>query len=109
MTVAGGKLTTYRRIAAAALEAVGSGLDLGEAGVSPAPLPGPSTPRTPPILDSWPALAAATAARLARTYGSLAAEVLAPGQTDPALLEPLTPASTCSGPRSSTPASASGR
>ena len=29
--------------------------------------------------------------RLALTYGSLAAEVLAAGQTDPALLEPLTP------------------
>ena len=52
----------------------------------------PSTRRTRrAILDSWPALAAATAARLALTYGSLAAEVLAPGQTDPALLEPLAP------------------
>jgi glycerol-3-phosphate dehydrogenase len=92
VTVAGGKLTTYRRIAAAALDALSSTLDLGKVGVSPAPLPGAVDPvrAAVAILDSWPALAAGTAERLARTYGSLAAEVLAPAQTEPALLEPLT-------------------
>jgi glycerol-3-phosphate dehydrogenase len=93
VTVAGGKLTTYRRIAAAALEALSFTLDLGEVSVSPSPLPGAVDPvlAADAILDSWPALTAATAARLARTYGSLGAEVLAPAQTEPALLEPLAP------------------
>jgi glycerol-3-phosphate dehydrogenase len=93
VTVAGGKLTTYRRVAAAALQALSSQLDLGEVGVSPTPLPGAVDPAraAAAILDSWPALTSATAARLARTYGALAAEVLAPGQTEPALLEPLAP------------------
>jgi glycerol-3-phosphate dehydrogenase len=84
VSVAGGKLTTYRRIA---LEA------LGHAGVRriprrPRPLPGATG------LDriAWPVeLDSATRAHLLHLYGSLVTEVLAPAVEDPALLEPLVP------------------
>lgn len=84
VSVAGGKLTTYRRIA---LDALGQ---LGVRGVSrrPRPLPGAAG------LDriAWP-LELDTAARthLLHLYGSLAVDVLAPALDDPALLEPLVP------------------
>jgi glycerol-3-phosphate dehydrogenase len=84
LSVAGGKLTTYRRIA---LEA------LGHAGVRriprrPRPLPGATG------LDriAWPVeLDSPTRAHLLHLYGSLATEVLAPAVEDPSLLEPLVP------------------
>jgi len=84
VSVAGGKLTTYRRIA---LEA------LGQAGVRriprrPRPLPGATG------LDriAWPVeLDSATRAHLLHLYGSLVTEVLAPALEDPSLLEPLVP------------------
>ena len=93
VTVAGGKLTTHRRIAAAALDALAPELGLRSAGVSTSSLPGAVDPeeQAAAIVDSCPALEAATAARLARTYGALAAEVLSPARVDPALLEPLAP------------------
>jgi glycerol-3-phosphate dehydrogenase len=82
LSIAGGKLTTYRRIALDAL---------GHAGVRnldrrPRPLPGAAW------LDhvAWPAeLDPATQTHLLGLYGSLAAEVLAPAADDPTLLEPL--------------------
>jgi glycerol-3-phosphate dehydrogenase len=82
VTVAGGKLTTYRRIALAALA------QLGVRGISrrPRPLPGATG------LDSisWPAdLDVRTRAHLLHLYGSLAEEVLAPTAEDPSLLQPL--------------------
>jgi glycerol-3-phosphate dehydrogenase len=84
VSVAGGKLTTYRRIA---LEA------LGHAGVRriprrPRPLPGATG------LDriAWPVeLDSATRAHLLHLYGSLVTELLAPAVDDPSLLEPLVP------------------
>jgi glycerol-3-phosphate dehydrogenase len=84
VSVAGGKLTTYRRIA---LEA------LGHAGVRrlprrPRPLPGAER------LDrvAWPVeLDSATRAHLLHLYGSLVTELLAPAIEDPSLLEPLVP------------------
>jgi glycerol-3-phosphate dehydrogenase len=84
VSVAGGKLTTYRRIALDALD------HLGVRGLSrrPRPLPGAAG------LDrvDWPVeLDAATRAHLLHLYGSLATEVLAPAVEDPALLEPLVP------------------
>ena len=84
VSVAGGKLTTYRRIALDALD------HLGVRGLSrrPRPLPGALG------LDriAWPVeLDAATRAHLIHLYGSLAPEVLAPAADDPSLLEPLVP------------------
>ncbi|HKI91844.1 MAG TPA: FAD-dependent oxidoreductase, partial [Gaiellaceae bacterium] len=84
VSVAGGKLTTYRRIALDALE------HLGVRGLSrrPRPLPGATG------LDriAWPeGLDAATRAHLLHLYGSLAVDVLAPAADDPTLLEPLVP------------------
>jgi glycerol-3-phosphate dehydrogenase len=82
VSVAGGKLTTYRRIALDALD------HLGVRGLSqrPRPLPGATG------LDrvDWPVeLDAQTRAHLLHLYGSLAPEVLAPAVDDPSLLEPL--------------------
>src|SRR5205085_9236008 len=84
VSVAGGKLTTYRRIALDAL------VHLGVRGLSkrPRPLPGATG------LDriAWPVeLDTQTRAHLLHLYGSLAADVLAPAIDDPALLEPLAP------------------
>jgi glycerol-3-phosphate dehydrogenase len=84
VSVAGGKLTTYRRIALDALD------HLGVRGLSrrPRPLPGAAG------LDrvDWPVeLDAATRAHLLHLYGSLAVDVLNPAVDDPALLEPLVP------------------
>jgi glycerol-3-phosphate dehydrogenase len=82
VSVAGGKLTTYRRIALDALE------HLGVRGLSqrPRPLPGAGG------LDriAWPdGIDTPTRNHLLHLYGSLAPEVLAPGVADPSLLEPL--------------------
>jgi glycerol-3-phosphate dehydrogenase len=84
VSVAGGKLTTYRRIALDALDHV------GVRGLSrrPRPLPGATG------LDriAWPVeLDAVTRAHLIHLYGSLATEVLAPAAEDASLLEPLVP------------------
>jgi glycerol-3-phosphate dehydrogenase len=84
VSVAGGKLTTYRRIALDALEHLGvRNLDR-----RPRPLPG----ATGLASIAWPVeLDAATRRHLLRLYGSLAPEVLAPAVDDPSLLEPLVP------------------
>jgi glycerol-3-phosphate dehydrogenase len=84
LSVAGGKLTTYRRIALDALEQLGvRNLDR-----RPRPLPG----ATGLAHVAWPVeLDAATRGHLLHLYGSLAPEVLAPALDDPTLLEPLAP------------------
>jgi glycerol-3-phosphate dehydrogenase len=84
VSVAGGKLTTYRQIALDALD------HLGVRGLSarPRPLPGATG------LDriSWPQeLDRTTRNHLLHLYGSLAVDVLAPAAEDPSLLEPLVP------------------
>ena len=82
LSVAGGKLTTYRRIALDALEQLGvRNLDR-----RPRPLPGAEG-----LADvRWPVeLDAPTRSHLLHLYGSLAPEVLAPAVDDPSLLEPL--------------------
>ena len=89
LNVAGGKLTTYRRIALAALERLRSELGLHRLDRRPWPLPGAlghETVRLPADLD------AETRAHLVHLYGSLAADVLEPAREDPALLERLHPA-----------------
>jgi glycerol-3-phosphate dehydrogenase len=89
VSVAGGKLTTYRRIA---LEA------LGQVGVrrldrTPTPLPGAAGlgEATGRLARRFPQLEPAVRSHLAHLYGSLAEEVLEPALEDPALFEPLVP------------------
>jgi glycerol-3-phosphate dehydrogenase len=88
LTVAGGKLTTYRRIALDALDRLRGDLGLHRIDRDPWPLPGAAG------LDrvSLPVEVSSTLrAHLLGLYGSLAAEVLVPAVADPALLEPLAP------------------
>ena len=94
LTVAGGKLTTYRRIAHAALGRLRPALGLHALDRAPAPLPGAADLEAAAArLARHPAgLDAAVRVNLAHLYGGLAAEVLAVAQEGPALLERLHPA-----------------
>ena len=86
LTVAGGKLTTFRRIALSVLRELQAELGLHRLDGRPYPLPGAAggAPLGLPV-DVTPELRA----HLAGIYGSLTADVLAPAAVDPALLEPL--------------------
>ena len=84
LSVAGGKLTTYRRIALDALAHLQSDLGLHRLDRRPHPLPGAVGD---PVFSQR--LPAATEEHLRHLYGSLATEVLAPAADDPSLLEPL--------------------
>lgn len=78
LSVAGGKLTTYRRIALAVLHVLRTDLELHRIDREPRPLPGAADPAvTADALRRRHRLDEATAAHLAETYGTLAAEVLA--------------------------------
>ena len=82
VSVAGGKLTTYRRIALDTLKF------LGVRGVSQRPRPLPGAIGLDRI--EWPAsLDERTRSHLLHLYGSLAPEVLGPAAEDPSLLEPI--------------------
>jgi len=84
VSVAGGKLTTYRQIALDALH------HLGVRGLSARPRPLPGATGLERI--SWPGeLDRTTRNHLLHLYGSLAVDVLAPAADDPSLLEPLVP------------------
>jgi glycerol-3-phosphate dehydrogenase len=88
LSVAGGKLTTYRRIALGALERLRSDLGLHRLDTRPWPLPGVGdlgSVRLPAELEPT------IRAHLLHLYGSLAVDVVAPALDDPALLEPLHP------------------
>jgi glycerol-3-phosphate dehydrogenase len=88
LSVAGGKLTTYRRIALEVLERLRSELGLHTADTRPWPLPGATG------LESvaFPAdLEPDVRSHLLHLYGSLVPEVLAPAREDPALLGRLSP------------------
>ena len=87
LTVAGGKLTTYRRIALDALDALRSQLGLHRLDERPYPLPGAGA--TGPVGHSE--LEPSVRAHLSHLYGSLANEVLALADEDPDLLRPLHP------------------
>jgi glycerol-3-phosphate dehydrogenase len=91
LSVAGGKLTTYRRIALAALDRLSPELGAAPRPRPPAALPGAAPPAAvrATLEREWPALPPAVHAHLAHLYGTLAAEVLAPARDDPALLEPF--------------------
>jgi glycerol-3-phosphate dehydrogenase len=84
LSVAGGKLTTYRRIALDALEQLGvRNLDR-----RPRPLPG----AVGLARVAWPVeLPPATRRHLLHLYGSVAADVVRPAIEDPSLLEPIVP------------------
>jgi glycerol-3-phosphate dehydrogenase len=88
LSIAGGKLTTYRRIALDALARLAPDLELHRLDRRPKPLPGAvgldrvSLPfELPPPVRS----------HLLHLYGSLAPEVLAAAAEDESLLEPLAP------------------
>jgi glycerol-3-phosphate dehydrogenase len=86
LSIAGGKLTTYRRIALTALEHVQADLGLHRLDRRPWPLPGATGLRA----VQFPAgLEPAVRSNLIHLYGSLAPVVLEPALEDPSLLEPL--------------------
>ena len=88
LNVAGGKLTTYRRIALAVLDRLRADLGLHCVDGRPWPLPGASDlgdTRLPDELDPD------VRDNLVHLYGSLAREVVAPARESPALLERLSP------------------
>ena len=88
LSVAGGKLTTYRRIAIDALAELRGDLGLHAVDRRPRPLPGAlGLDRAELPVAVSPALRS----HLRQLYGSLAGEVLAPALDEPALLEPLSP------------------
>ncbi|MGZ4338449.1 MAG: glycerol-3-phosphate dehydrogenase/oxidase [Gaiellaceae bacterium] len=84
LSVAGGKLTTYRRIALDALE------QLGVRNLDRAPRPLPGAVGLAKV--DWPVeLDAKTRSHLLHLYGSRAADVVRRALDDPSLLEPLVP------------------
>jgi glycerol-3-phosphate dehydrogenase len=94
LTVAGGKLTTYRRIALTSLNALRSELGGPVLAGAPAPLPGavPLGQAVDRLGRSHPELDPTVRFHLVHLYGTRAEEVLAPARVDPSLLERLDPA-----------------
>jgi glycerol-3-phosphate dehydrogenase len=93
LSVAGGKLTTYRRIALDVLDALRSDLGLPRFDRATYPLPGAAglSAAGARVARRFPQLDPAVRSHLAHLYGSLAEEVLDPADDDPALLERLHP------------------
>jgi glycerol-3-phosphate dehydrogenase len=91
LSVAGGKLTTYRRIALDALDELRGELGLPRLDRAPAPLPGATGlgEATGRLARRFPGLEPRVRSHLTHLYGSLAEEVLAGAEEDPSLLEPL--------------------
>jgi glycerol-3-phosphate dehydrogenase len=87
LSVAGGKLTTYRKIALDALERVRGPLGLRHVDRRPFPLPGArgGVPALPVEVDPD------VEAHLRHLYGSRAAHVVAPAADEPSLLERIHP------------------
>jgi glycerol-3-phosphate dehydrogenase len=88
LSVAGGKLTTHRRIALDVLQLLRADLGLHRLNRRPRPLPGAEGLERVSLPGDLPA---ATRSHLLSLYGSLAPEVLEPTADDPSLLEPLRP------------------
>ena len=93
LSVAGGKLTTYRRIAHTTLGLLRDELGLHRLEGRPFPLPGAIDPDegVRRLAGRFPDLDPVVCAHLVHLYGSLADEVLAPAATDPDLLRPIHP------------------
>ena len=91
ITIAGGKLTTFRRIALTVLEAAASDLGLRRPTLPATPLPGAGTivEIASELRHRRPELADETIAVLARTYGTGAHRVLEYSEDDPDALAPL--------------------
>jgi glycerol-3-phosphate dehydrogenase len=87
LSVAGGKLTTYRKIALDALERVREPLGLRRIDRRPFPLPGARGPAAPFDVELDPDVEA----HLRHLYGSRAARVLDIARQDPSLLERIHP------------------
>ncbi|WP_018657724.1 glycerol-3-phosphate dehydrogenase/oxidase [Actinomadura flavalba] len=83
VTVVGGKLTTYRRMAQDAVDAVAARFAAPPSRTARVPLVGAAGPDRLARLDA--------PARLVRRYGAEAPLVAALGAADPALLEPVAP------------------
>ena len=85
VSVAGGKLTTYRRIALAVLHQLRGELELHRIDRRPRPLPGAADPvvAADALRRRHPELEPRLASHLAGAYGSLAEEVLAAGLVEP--------------------------
>lgn len=88
LNVAGGKLTTYRRIALETLHRARTELELHRLDRRPWPLPGAAELEQVALPDG---LEPDIRAHLLHLYGSLAPEVLAPATEDASLLERLHP------------------
>jgi glycerol-3-phosphate dehydrogenase len=88
LSVAGGKLTTYRRIALSVLARLRTELGLHRLDVRPWPLPGVGASG---LVDLPVELEPGVRDHLLHLYGDLAAHVVAPAVEDPSLLEPLHP------------------
>jgi glycerol-3-phosphate dehydrogenase len=88
LSVAGGKLTTHRRIALDVLAELRADLDLHRLDPRPRPLPGATGLDRVTLPSDLPA---AVRSNLLHLYGSLAPEVLASAAEDQSLLEPLAP------------------
>jgi N-acetylglutamate synthase-like GNAT family acetyltransferase len=93
LSVAGGKLTTYRRIAVDALRALRAELGLRRVDERPRPLPGAADPAAEAarLRRLQPQLEPSVATYLAHLYGGLAEEMLADVRENPELLRPLHP------------------
>jgi glycerol-3-phosphate dehydrogenase len=93
LTIAGGKLTTYRRIALAALNELRSDLGLHRLDRAPAALPGAADlhDAAQRIARAYPDLEQPVRLHLAHLYGALAGEVLDAAERNPALFERLHP------------------
>jgi glycerol-3-phosphate dehydrogenase len=93
LSVAGGKLTTHRRIALEALGQLASDLGLHGIDETPAPLPGARriAAAEQSLAHSPLGLEPAVRAHLLHLYGSAASEVVALAERDRSLLEPLHP------------------
>jgi len=81
LNVCGGKLTTFRRLAEAALDKLSGAMSMGPAWTSGAALPGGGFPPggakaiADALQETAPAIDAALARRLIRTYGALAPKI----------------------------------
>ena len=85
VSIAGGKLTTYRRIALAVLHVLRAELELHRIDRRPRPLPGAADPdvAVDALRRRHPELDSSLASHLAGTYGALAGEVIAAGRLEP--------------------------
>lgn len=96
LTVAGGKLTTYRSLAEKVLDRLEPELRPRRRR-PPEPLPAPLPGAASPVFEGerlarrHPDLPRAVVAQLVHLYGSLAEDVLAPAAARPELLEPIHP------------------